>query len=230
MKRSVKKALMQAFDGPPPLHKKEFLRKLELPKMSTAEFIFSQAGYIRKWTWGVSALIFGISLIGSVMLSLDMLWTISAFTPLLALSILSESGRSESYGMTELEMATRFSLRSVLFARTGILGAENLALLCLLVPFGLRNNASDPIQAGVYILTPFLLTAFIGLWIVRKFRGQEALYLCAGATACVSISVFFFHMTFPQICQGNYLVWRIAGMLLLCIGATIQYRKIIADL
>lgn len=229
MKQFLKKALAQAFESPPPQRKREFLRRLELPHMSTAEFLFTQLGYIRKRVWGVSAFIFGISLIGSVTLSLDMLWAISAFTPLLALSVLSESGRSEDCKMAELEMATRFSLRSVLFARSGILGAENLALLCLLVPFGLRNNTLRPIQAGAYILAPYLSATFIGLWIFRRFRGREAIYFCTGVTACISISVFFLHRTFPQIYQESCLVWWTTGIMLLCIGTAIQYRKIISD-
>ena len=227
MKQSLKKQLRHVFEAPPPLHKKEFLCKLELPQMSTAEFIFSQIGYIRKWVWGVSALVFAISLALSVMLSVDMLWAISAFTPLLALTFLSESGRSENYDMAELEMATRFSLRSVLFARSGILGMENLVLLCLLIPVGLRNNAFSPIQAGVYIIAPFLLTTFMGLWIVRRFRGREAIYCCTGMAACISISIFFIHLTIPQVYQENHLVWWMIGILLLCIGTAKQYYKIV---
>lgn len=227
MKQSFKKVLSQVFEAPPPLHKKEFLRTLELPKISMAEFIFSQIGYIRKWVWGVSALVFTISLAGSLMLSVNMLWVISAFTPLLALTILSESGRSENHKMAELEMATRFSLRSVLLARSGILGMENLALLCLLVPVGLQNNMHSPIQAGVYIIAPYLLTSFTGLWIVLRFRGQEAMYFCAGAAACVSFSVFFSHITVPQIYERNYLIWWMAGALLLCAGTIRQYCRIV---
>lgn len=229
MRQTLKKELTLAFEAPPPLRKKEFLQQFKLPKISTAEFIISQIGYIRKWIWGVSALIFGIALTGSVILSADMLWAISAFTPLLALTILSESGRSESYEMAELEMATRFSLRSVLFARLGILGVENLTLLCLMMPFGSRNNALAPVQAGAYIITPFLLTTFIGLYVVRKYRGHEAMYICSGITACISLSVFFSHMTFPQIYQGNYLIWWIGVILMLCIGTAIQCKKIVTD-
>lgn len=230
MKQSFKKDLLQAFEAPPPLHKKEFLQKLESPGISLASFILLQAGYIRKWVWSVSALVFMLSLTGSMLLSLDMLWVISALAPQLALTVLSESGRSENYGMAELELATRFSLRSVLFARSGILGIGNLALLLLLTPFGLRNNEAGPLQAGLYIITPFLLTSFIGLWIVRRFRKPETMYFCAGIAACVSIFVFLFHMTVPQICQKDHMIWWMIGMLLLCIGTIFQYCRIINNI
>lgn len=240
MKHSLQKELQQVFEAPPPLYKKDFLhknfpqknflQKMEFSKISMAEFTFSQIGYIRKWTWSISTLIFVISLTGSVILSLDMLWVISAFSPVLALTVLSESGRSENYEMAELEMATRFSLRSVLFARSGILGTGNLALFCLLMPLGLQNNEFGPLQAGVSILTPFLLTSFIGLWIVRRFRGRETMYFCAGIAACISVSVFFSHMTVPQIYQENHIVWWLIGILLLCIGTVVQYCKVIRSI
>ncbi|MCM1303915.1 MAG: hypothetical protein NC305_00675 [Lachnospiraceae bacterium] len=209
------------------MHKKEFLRKLGLSEMTMAEFVFSQTGYIRRWVWAVSVLAFLTALAGALLLSADMIWAISAFTPLLALTLLSESGRSENYKMAELEMATRFSLRSVLLARTGILGMENLALLCLLIPLGLRNNTFSPLQAGAYILTPFLLTTFTGLWIVRRSEGREGMYLCVGIAVCVSVSVFFFHRTVPQIYGRNHLAWWIAGALLLCMGTVRQYCDIL---
>lgn len=227
MKQALKKELKHIFEAPAPLHKKEFLLKLEEPKMSIYEFILSQIGYIRKWIWGISILVFTVSLVGAVMLSFDMLWGISALTPLLALSIISESGRSEVYEMAELEMATRFSLRSVVFARLGILSIENLVLLCLLLPIGIWNNMLSPIKAGIYIITPFLLTTFMGLYIVRKFRGHDAIYLYVGLAICVSFSVFFFRFTFPQIYQENYLMWWIVGVLLLCIGTVKQYCRMV---
>lgn len=227
MKQTLKKELKSLFEAPPPLHKKEFLQKLEEPKMSIYEFIFLQIGYIRKRVWGISAFIFIVSLMGTLMFSFDMLWGISALTPLLALTNISESGRSEMYEMAELEMATRFSLRSVIFARLGILSIENLVLLCLLLPIGIWNNLLSPIKAGIYIITPFLLTTFIGLNIVCKFRRHDAIYLCISVAICVSFSVFFFRFTFPQIYQEKYLMrWGI-GVLLLCIGTVRQNCKIV---
>lgn len=228
MKPSLRKELEQVFEAPPPLRKKEFLRRSAFPGMNTAEFVFSQAGYIRRRIWAVFAGVFGISLAGSMLLSADMLWAISAFAPLLALGILSESGRSERFEMAELETATRFSLRSVLLARLGILGTADLALLCLLIPVGVQNNMLTPLQAGVYITTPFLLTTFIGLYIVRRLRSRGAIYLCAGSAACVSLSVLFCRQAFPQIYQPDQLAWWAAGILLLTAGTAKQYHEMIA--
>lgn len=227
MNEILKKELKDAFEVPPPMHKKEFLQQLHKPGIGVQEFVILQVGYIRKWVWAVSALIFMVSLVGAVMLSVDMLWSIAAFTPLLALAIISESGRSENCEMAELEMATRFSLRSVVLARLGILGIENLVLLALLLPLGLWNNLLKPIQAGIYILVPYLLTTWVGLWVLRKYRNKEAMYFCSGVAACISILSIFFHDNFLQAYQDNFFGWWCAGAALLGIGVVKQYINII---
>ena len=211
-----KDELMQAFDAPRPVRKRDFLRQLYLPKIPVHEFLFVQMGYIRKWIWCVSTLIFVVSILGLVFLPGIVLWLISGLTPLLALTIISESGRSELYKMVELEMATHFSLRSVTFARLAILGLMDLLLLGVLLPIGLWNDTAVPLAAALYIITPFLLTTFIGLYIVRKFRGQEAMYACVGISVGISISLFLSHKIIPFIYQEQCLTaWMITALALL---------------
>lgn len=227
MKRSLKEELSYAFEAPKPLRKKEFLNELPKPGISMYEFIISQVGYIRSWIWYVSVLVFGLSLAGAVLLPANILWPISAFTPLLALTIVTECGRSESYEMAELEIATRFSLKSVMIARLGILGVENLVFLFLMIPVEIWKHEFSPIRMGLYILTPYLLTTFIGLYIVRKFRGLEATWICAGTAGIVSFFLFFFQHSYPQIYQNEKITWWVVAVLLLCVGTAKQTRQII---
>ncbi|MBR6626632.1 MAG: hypothetical protein IKL04_01430 [Lachnospiraceae bacterium] len=211
-----KDELKQAFEAPQPVRKRNFLRQLDLPRMPVHEFLFSQIGYIRKWVWCVSALVFVVSILGLAFLPGTVLWLISGLTPLLALTIISESGRSELYKMVELEMAARFSLRSVTFARLAILGLMDLLLLGVLFPIGLWNDTAAPLAAALYMITPFLLTTFIGLYIVRKFRGQEAMYACVGISVGISISLFLSHNIIPFIYQEQCLTaWMITALVLL---------------
>lgn len=140
MKQHLRQELKNVFDAPQPLHKRAFLRALEQPKISIFAFVLTQLGYIRRWVWIVSALVFVLSAAGAAGLPSDTVWVASALMPLLALTVVSESGRSQNYEMAELEMATRFSLRSVVLARLGILGMENLIVLVLLLPG--RNRAA----------------------------------------------------------------------------------------
>lgn len=211
-----KEELKQAFDAPQPVRKREFLRQLDLPGMPVYSFLFSQIGYIRKWTWCISATVFILSVLGFAFLPDTVLWLISGLTPLLALTIISESGRSEHYQMAELEMATRFSLRSVTFARMAILGLMNFLILGVLLPIGLWSDTAAPFAAALYIVTPFLLTAFTGLSIVRKRRGQEAMYACVGTSVGISVFLFLSHNVVPFLYQERCITaWMITALALL---------------
>lgn len=227
MKQKLKKELDFVFAAPAPQRKRAFLRTLEQPRISIFMFVLSQIGYIRGWIWLVSVLVFAVSVLCAVWLSADMLWLVSALTPLLALTFVSESSRSETYEMAELEMATRFSMRSVLLARMGILGVENLFILGLLVPIGIWGQGLGLIQAGAYILTPYLLMTFAGLTIVRRVQGREAGYFYTGIAACICFCVMVLHGSIPQLYQSDALVWWVVCALLLGIGTAQQCAGII---
>lgn len=236
MRRKWKNELKKAFEAPPPMRKEKFLEGLssgtkrdKAPpfEITLAEFVLTQAGYIRGWVWAVSVLVFLTAMMGAVVLSEDMLWEIAALTPFLALVAVAESARSENYGMAEIEMATRFSLKSVVLARLGILGAENLLLLCLLLPLGMRNNPMEPIQAGVYMVLPFLLTTYSGTCIVRRIRGREGMYLCGVAAVCVSFGSYSVRQESAWIFRADVMGWWIVCGVLLTAGIIKQYAYIV---
>ncbi len=221
--------LKKAFEPPAPVHKTEFLQKIApMPtRLPLFGFLLVQLRYIRKRIWIVSAFTFIAFLFGSLLLSADIIWAVSAFTPLLALLTVAETGRSEVYEMAELEMATRFSLRSVLLARLGILGLSNFLLLGLLFPIGLFHSRISPLRAGLYIVTPFLLTTFSCLHIVRRRKERESIYLCAGVTACISFFTLSLRLSIPQRYQESPLiVWTFAAFLF-GIGTFRQYQNLI---
>lgn len=222
-----REALSNAFEAPIPLHKKEFLQKITPPGLHVFDFLLIQLRYIRRRFWIASAAVLGAALAGSFLFSGDMLWIISAFMPLLALITVTETGRSEQYGMAELETATCFSLKSVLLARLGILGVGNLSLFLLLLPVSLLGSRLLPTQAGLYILTPFLLTTFLCLYIVRRYRERETTFLCTGVSVFISLSVFPLRLTVPRLFEeyspGCWII--LSGLLLF--GIVRQYQKLI---
>ena len=229
MRQELKAQLRNIYEAPPPQYKKEFLQKWNRPRMHIGEFLFSQVCYIRKWIWGISAVGFMVSVFGIVVSYRNLVWMISAFTPLLAVTVISECGRSENYEMAELEMVTRFSLRSVLFARLWILGGGNALLLSLMLAAGIWNGEGEPFQTGVCILIPYLLTALIGLCIVRRFRGREAMYFCMGIAVAIGSFVFLSRDMLTRIYRRYDPVWWGCIMLLLSCGVIRQYRNIIAE-
>lgn len=202
-----KHELTCAFSPPPPAKKREFLRHTAYCQMNTAAFLHTQLRYLKKWVWCASALIFTVSILGAAVLSLNMLWVIASYTPILAVTILSESSRSERHQMEELELSTRFSLRSVILARFAILGLTDLFLLALLIPIALLNSSLSLLAAGLYITIPFLLTVCIGLSITRKLRGQDGLYACWAMSFFVSIFVGLSHIKAPFLYQEEHVLW-----------------------
>lgn len=230
MKQEWKDVLKDSFEAPIPTRKKAFFRSIQKPSINIFEFVSTQAPYIRKWVWGLAVLIFAVALIGAEFLGRDMLWCVSALMPLLALAVITESGRSESYGMAEFELSTRFSLKSVVLARLVILGAATLTLFCLLVPFAYKNSGASILQTCVYMACPYLLTTFGGLWVVRKVRGREATYLCTGIAAGVCVGNFFLYQSFPTFYTGQGFIWWITALIIFGIGTTNQCCRMIKQM
>lgn len=232
MNKKLKKALKEEFAAPAPVDKWNFLRSIEekgTEPIGNWGFICTQTAYIRKWVWGVSLLIFVISLAGAVCMEKDLLWCICAFMPVLALTVAAESGRSKLYGMAELELASRFSLRSILLARLGVLGMGNLALVLLLAPLAFQNSGVSLGRASVYMLCPYLLTVSGGLWIVRRVRGKEAVYLCAGMAAAVSIGSTVSHQIFHTFYQERTFFWWLAALLVFAYGTLRQCFQLVKE-
>lgn len=224
-----RRALAQAFEAPAPLRKAQFFRQAAPVPSCSGNLFFTQLCYIRKRIWGISALLFAVSLAASLLLSVDILWSASALAPFLALMMVAETGRSKRYGMTELEMATRFSLRRVLLARLFLLGTGNLLLLGVFVPLSLAGGQTPPLQAGLGIATPFLLTTFLCLHVVRRHRGGDDIYLCAGISACVSILVPVSRRSLPWLYGDASLTGRGIACALLIVCIVKQYHILLCQ-
>lgn len=227
MNRKMKEALKEAFEAPAPARKQEFLRGVPLQRVSIFSFMMSQAGYIRKRVLGLSLFLFILSLTGACFLELDMLWIISAFMPFLALSAVVENTRSMAYGMDELEMSSRFSLRNVVLARMGIMGAIHLILLCLLMPLAYVHSIFTVLQVGVYMLIPYLMTDVVSLWLIRNIRGKEGLYSCVGVAVCVSSLYSILREQLIKTLYMNYFGWLIAALIILIIFCIKEMHKMV---
>ena len=150
----LRRRLMDGAPGPDPDRKRAFLRSLPPAPVSHMRLLLDQAGYIRPLTWAASAGVFALAMALGRMFPANAVWAAAALTPFAAMIAAAESGRSALYGMEELELSARLGLKSVTLARM-----------------------------GVYILTPYLAADLLGLAAVRRLRGREGLYACAGAAA-----------------------------------------------
>lgn len=227
MKTKMKKALKDAFAAPKPQNKQAFMRNIKQPEMSYSRFVLVQASYIRKWVWGLSFVIFTVALVGGSFMKINVMWLLSAMVPYLAVSFIGESIRSEIHGMAELEMASRFSLKSVVLARMGILGVSNLGLLCLLAALGHMDEIHTIFQTGVYLSVLYLLTAAGGLYIVRKIHGKESAYLSMGFAVIVSLLPMINRYMEAFFYQQRLFGWWIFAFIVLLFIAISEFQKMI---
>lgn len=227
MKPYLKRELRRVFEAPAPTRKEEFLKKVPHTSISNLSFVMAQFGYIPKYVWGIFSFTFGIAIVCGCFMEKDVLWIISALIPFIAMSILTENARSGIYLMAELEMAARFSLKSVILARMEILGASHLLLLIFLIPLCAAYNLGNVFQVGLYILVPYMLTVVIGLWVTRRVHGMESMYLCMGITVGVSALSIFLRRIFPIIYEMQYMSIWIIGFVFLIVLVVKEMKKII---
>lgn len=235
MNQEMKKGLQEVFEAPAPQRKEDFLRQIKRNRILCDEigygkFMWMQAAYIRKWVWLLSFGVFLVALVGGCLLEREVLWLLSALMPFLALSMIAENVRSEKYGMTELEMATRFSLRSVVLARMGVVGICHLVLLGVLMLLGYQNGATSVLQTGVYLLVPYLLTDVGSLWLVRKLRNREALYASLGFAGLVSVMPIASQYTKEFLYRAQNFGWWVFALIVLCIVMVAEWRKRIGNM
>lgn len=229
MNRDMKERLKEYFAAPEPERKGHFLNSLPAEPVGLSDFLLFQAAYIPKWVWGLSVLVFAPALVGAGFLKKDMLWCISACMPILALALVAESGRSERWGMAELEMSTRFSRKSILLARLGILGLADLLLFFLLLLLAYVNGDSSLLETGIYMLCPYLLTVFLGLWISRRVHGQECAWVCGAVALGVSLGNTLMYQSIQGFYAPTGFRWWAAAFVLLSAGVAGQCYKTIKE-
>lgn len=108
---------------------------------------------------------------------------IPAFMPLFVLSVMPVIFKSQFYGMSEIEAATRASGSQIILAKLILAGAVNLVcmtvLLCLEVY--LQNSSKEIGQMVLYCLVPYLVCMSVMLRFTRLGK-KESIPLYAAAT------------------------------------------------
>ena len=223
MNRQFKQALADAFHAPPPTRKSAFLKRHRRRELSHWELITQQVRYIRWWIWILSLAVSGFILMTATLSAESTPWYIAALTPFLALLVITENGRAQLYQMEELELACRMSRRSVILARMVALGLFHLVLFGLLTPLLAVWSTVEAVQAGVYLLTPYLLTSALGMELTRRIRGREGLLACGAVTAAISVSGPIAVNIRPALYQPENLIWWEAALAASMIAAAVEF-------
>lgn len=220
------KELSHAFAPPAPKKKEAFLKTLPVkrPALSYIGFISVQLHYIRKRVWILSGLFIFIS----VFISKQPDWLylsdapelysiISSLLPFLALSAIMEITRSLSYGIAELEMTCRFCFQQTVMARILLIGSGNgLAILPVLLITG-RLTAAGFRQVTLYLLTPYLLTCGLCLFLLNHLHGREGLYGCGAAACGVSVLLTISGAQYKNLFGAGCIHWWLAALVFISV-------------
>ena len=204
-----------------PEGKREFFRELRARgllhrrpvAMSHGEFLVGQLFYIEKWVWMLSGILMLFIILACSRNTGNYPF---ALTPLLAVGILAETGRSYRWKMAELEYAARFSLRSIVLARMFLVGLIDTAGL-LIVTFAVRSYLTySLIRVFLYMMVPYLLAAFLGSLYERKKRtdaGLGSIVICLLSSAVFAAAPIFMSSLYEE---SLTIIWAAAFILLIC--------------
>lgn len=118
---------------------------------------------------------------------------------------------------------------SILLARLGILGLADLLLFFLLLLLAYVNGDSSLLETGIYMLCPYLLTVFLGLWISRRVHGQECAWVCGAVALGVSLGNTLMYQSIQGFYAPTGFRWWAAAFVLLSAGVAGQCYKTIKE-
>lgn len=189
MNKETQKILKQVYSCPEPKRKSAFLEALRPRNISMPEFVLMQVAYIRKIVWVLAFAILGTALICAWRDSGNTERMIATLLPFAAAAAVIETQRSYACQTAEMEAATRFSLRSMVFAKMLIMGSVFLGLFIIVTPIIAVTSELSLIATATHILVPYLITMIICLNIERTKAGRNNMYLSIAVAAGVSICV-----------------------------------------
>lgn len=233
-KQMIRQELKEIYKAPEPAKKRQFIEQYKKRKeertvrtvshtgkeeaggrdetfswepLSVFHMLAVQCTYLTKWVWVVTAAVLALSFYAGTRLPSENWWVACACVPFLGMTAITAGFRSQTWGMAELEQASRFSLRSIVAARIGILGTGNL--LCLFV-LCLRPDTAGGRQM-LFLLVPYLFTSFGCLAVTRRLKGREGIYASAGVASVVSCMEVVLHGIFAWMTEVRYTGWWLAA-------------------
>ena len=210
--KKTENLLKEAFAAPEPAGKAAFLHTLRPREVSAPQLLWQQAAYIRMPVWLFSVLIALMAIAGSMLHLEKTVTAMAAAMPFTAAVCVLEARRSQRFGMSELEKATRFSLRSVVLARMILLGILSALLLCICAPVLASVFGGGVLLAGTRILIPYLVTMCLSLAAERSPLGRGNGALTLGIASLLAALVLFFSSYSPQTILRYLEVLRSFGL------------------
>lgn len=231
MKDNLKANISKAFAAPAPQKKQEFLKKMKPAKIHTFDILRTQASYVRAVSWILPMMILPVVFIGVHQNWENVIHLTEAITPFLAAIGILETWRSYTYRMMELEQATRFSLRTVVYARMLLTGCAGSAMILLSSAILANHFQISFLLMTARIGIPYLLTMSLGLQIERTTFGRNNPF-CSVAIAVIIAALVIWaeaaSISFEAALSGEFVIALAVGLLAFTTWEaikTIQYTE-----
>lgn len=209
MDKRFKAALKRSFTSPPTQHREQFANSICYPKATFREVLISQIGFIQKRVWlsFMLSVCFAFCYTQFVSMPESIIAGVSAILPFFSLCAITEVYKSAAYKMEETELSCKYNLPKIALMRFGILGTGSFIVLGLLViivtksDFGMLRNT-------IYISVPYLLSSYLSLLIISKFRSKETIYICGAMSGIVSILMILVGSSYKFIYKAEFIaIW-----------------------
>ena len=172
--REVEKMLKNAYSLPESESGQSFIKKYERRSNQICDIIINEFRYM-----GLKSFLAGLVLCALFMVIVrkgdeNMVWIISSTIPICSLVPMTLIFRSQRYGMSELEAASRFSLKFIRLIRMLILGIFSAAVILAGSIFLRKLWQYGILDVVMYILLPYFVSIWGCLLIARKWHGKES--------------------------------------------------------
>ena len=176
--RELKQLIKGAYSITPSEKKTAFIQKYQLRELNYLQIICIQLQYMG----GQFALLGGCVLtllLGTVStVGKDLTHLIAAIVPVAALIAITGLGRSARYGMDELEMSSRFSLRMLRTVRLAIIGIADFLIMLSISGLLKILTGAKLLHAFAFTAVPYLFTTFLCMVLIRRWHSPKNIYGC----------------------------------------------------
>ena len=193
--------------------KKEFIKKYQKRELNCGELFCMQLQYMGIQLTAICGYALAMLLGTLTDIDADLAKIIAVLAPLVALFALTGLGKSKKYSMEEIEMSSRFSLRTINIIRLAIIGFTGLAVMlaasCALKAVTGMSLFVSFAAAGV----PYLVTTFLCMLLIRRWHSPKNIYGCVVIAAGVCAAMFG-GIEFLESCSAGLCRVALPGVLL----------------
>lgn len=189
--KEIKNLIKNAYDVEPSSNKRAFLKQYQKRELHMFDIVKQQIGS----AVGISNMLLGLLVLfcfWQMILQLDgygvyELIRLSGIIPVITITGIFGFGRSERYGMDELEMSTRFTLRTVTMARLIVIGVTDAIIIACIIMLSGRLMKLELMQTLFIVAIPYLVTSWGCLVITRKMHNKKDIGACVIYEACICL-------------------------------------------